>query len=98
MSQELDSAHHERPYPLENTGSRPLSPSQTSEGWISSWVGDAQRIPGVVRLSFFFSLLFFLLFLSNHVFYIFICLEVAIETLRSWYENGSSMSFGVVEL
>src|SRR6476620_11812455 len=37
-----------RPYPLENTGSRPLSHSQASEGWISSWVGDDQRIPGVV--------------------------------------------------
>ena len=36
-----------RPYPRENTGSRPLSPSQTRESQISSWVGD-QRIPGVV--------------------------------------------------
>jgi hypothetical protein len=39
---------HIRPYPLENTGSRPLSHSQASEGRISSWVGDDQRIPAVV--------------------------------------------------
>ncbi len=44
----LDVAQHIRPYPLENTGSRPLSPSQASESQISSWVGDDQRIPGVV--------------------------------------------------
>ena len=43
---------HVRPYPAENTGSRPLSHSQAAEGWISSWVGDDQRIPGVVRILF----------------------------------------------
>ncbi|KAL2024298.1 hypothetical protein VTK56DRAFT_8780 [Thermocarpiscus australiensis] len=47
---------HIRPYPLESTASRPLCPSQTSEGRTSSWVGDDQRIPGVVCsfLPFFF--------------------------------------------
>jgi hypothetical protein len=40
--------NHIRPYPRESTGSRPLSPSQTRESQISSWVGDDQRIPGVV--------------------------------------------------
>ena len=39
---------HIRPYPVENTGSRPLSQSQAAEGLISSWVGDDQRIPAVV--------------------------------------------------
>ena len=39
---------HIRPYPLENSGSRPLSHRQASEGQTSSWVGDDQRIPGVV--------------------------------------------------
>ena len=39
---------HIRPYPCESTGSRPLSPRQTHESQISSWVGDDQRIPGVV--------------------------------------------------
>ena len=43
---------HIRPYPLENSGSRPLSHRQASEGQTSSWVGDHQRIPGVV-CSFF---------------------------------------------
>ena len=37
-----------RPYPLENTRSRLLSHSQAKEGRISSWVGDHQRILGVV--------------------------------------------------
>ena len=41
---------HIRPYPLENSGSRPLSHRQASEGQTSSWVGDDQRIPGVVCL------------------------------------------------
>ncbi|KAF5582217.1 pisatin demethylase cytochrome P450 [Fusarium pseudocircinatum] len=31
----------------ENTGSRLLSHSQAAKRWISSWVGDDQRIPGV---------------------------------------------------
>ena len=39
---------HIRPYPLENSGSRLLSHRQASEGQTSSWVGDDQRIPGVV--------------------------------------------------
>src|SRR6266566_7800011 len=54
---------HVRPYAAENTGSRPLSPSQTVDRWISSWVGDDQRIPGVVR--FFFVFLSFFLFPSS---------------------------------
>ena len=33
---------------VENTGSRLLSQSQATKRWISSWVGDDQRIPGVV--------------------------------------------------
>ncbi|KAM5521124.1 hypothetical protein FOXYSP1_15014 [Fusarium oxysporum f. sp. phaseoli] len=37
-----------RPKLVENTGSRPLSHSQAAKRWISSWVGDDQRIPGVV--------------------------------------------------
>jgi hypothetical protein len=46
---------HIRPYPLENTGSRPLSLSQAGERLISSWVGFDQRIPAVVCfLPFFF--------------------------------------------
>ena len=53
--------HHMRPYPVENTGSRPLSHSQAAEGWISSWVGDDQRIPGVVCFLRFFSFCFDLL-------------------------------------
>ena len=44
--------YHIRPYPLENSGSRPLSHRQTSEGQTSSWVGDDQRIPGVVCFCF----------------------------------------------
>jgi hypothetical protein len=43
-----------RPKPLENTGSRPLSLSQAEERRTSSWVGDDQRIPGVVCLFFLF--------------------------------------------
>ncbi|KAI7912789.1 hypothetical protein M0657_010307 [Pyricularia oryzae] len=46
----IDSAkdiHHIRPYPLEYTGSRPLSPSQTSEGRTSTQVGDHWGILGV---------------------------------------------------
>ncbi|KAM5513947.1 hypothetical protein FOXYSP1_04914 [Fusarium oxysporum f. sp. phaseoli] len=39
---------HIRPKLVENTGSRPLSHSQAAKRWISSWVGDDQRIPGVV--------------------------------------------------
>jgi hypothetical protein len=42
------SSYHIRPYPLENTGSRPLSHRQANEGRSSSWVGDDQRMPGVV--------------------------------------------------
>ncbi|TLD13422.1 uncharacterized protein PgNI_03009 [Pyricularia grisea] len=38
---------HIRPYPLEYTGSRPLSPSQTSEGRTSTQVGDHWGILGV---------------------------------------------------
>ena len=53
---------HIRPKLVENTGSRPLSHSQAAKRWISSWVGDDQRIPGVVCsfcsfCSFCFSLL-----------------------------------------
>jgi hypothetical protein len=44
-----------RPYPLENSGSRPLSHRQASEGQTSSWVGDDQRIPGVVCFCFLHS-------------------------------------------
>ena len=39
---------HIRPYLRKNTGSRPLSPRQIRESQTSSWVGDDQRIPGVV--------------------------------------------------
>jgi hypothetical protein len=39
---------HIRPKPSESTGSRPLSLSQAEERRTSSWVGDDQRIPGVV--------------------------------------------------
>uniref|UniRef100_L7JIX9 Uncharacterized protein n=1 Tax=Pyricularia oryzae (strain P131) TaxID=1143193 RepID=L7JIX9_PYRO1 len=42
------SFHHIRPYPLEYTGSRPLSPSQTSEGRTSTQVGDHWGILGVL--------------------------------------------------
>jgi hypothetical protein len=52
-----------RPKPSENTGSRPLSLSQAEERRTSSWVGDDQRIPGVVCLFGAFYLLS-LLFLS----------------------------------
>ena len=45
-----------RPKLVENTGSRLLSQSQATKRWISSWVGDDQRMPGVV-CSVFFSLL-----------------------------------------
>ena len=34
--------------PWENSGSRPLSHRQASDRQTSSWVGDDQRIPGVV--------------------------------------------------
>ena len=44
--------YHIRPYPVENTGSHPLSQSQAAEGLISSWVGDDQRIPAVVCVFF----------------------------------------------
>ncbi len=44
--------HHIRPYPRDNTGSRPLSPRQTRESRTSSWVGDHQRILGVVCFCF----------------------------------------------
>ncbi len=60
MYGKLATNFHVRPYPLENTGSRPLSQRQTNEGRISSWVGDDQRIPGVVRFLSFFGILFFL--------------------------------------
>ncbi|KAH7358340.1 hypothetical protein B0T11DRAFT_284246 [Plectosphaerella cucumerina] len=43
-----EGSYHIRPHPLENTGSRPLSQSQANEGRSSSWVGDDQRMPGVV--------------------------------------------------
>ncbi|TLD12218.1 uncharacterized protein PgNI_03259 [Pyricularia grisea] len=43
---------HIRPYPLEYTGSRPLSPSQTSEGRTSTQVGDHWGILGVVCFAF----------------------------------------------
>ncbi|ELQ36366.1 hypothetical protein M0657_001583 [Pyricularia oryzae] len=43
-----DPSFHIRPYPLEHTGSRPLSPSQTSEGRTSTQVGDHWGILGVV--------------------------------------------------
>ena len=46
-----------RPYLLEYTGSRLLSPSQASKSSSSSWVGDDQRMPGVV--CFFFLVLVF---------------------------------------
>ena len=39
---------HIRPYSLEYSGSRLLPVRQTSEGQISSWVGDDQRTPAVV--------------------------------------------------
>ncbi|VBB80310.1 Putative protein of unknown function [Podospora comata] len=39
---------HIRPYAVENTGSRPLSPSQTTDGQTSTQVGDHWGIPGVV--------------------------------------------------
>ncbi|KAI4863485.1 hypothetical protein F4820DRAFT_426943, partial [Hypoxylon rubiginosum] len=39
---------HVRPYDLENSGSRPLSHRQTRYSRTSSWVGDDQRILGVV--------------------------------------------------
>ena len=46
---ELSAFHcHIRSYPLENSGSRLLSHRQASEGRISSWLGDDQRIPAVV--------------------------------------------------
>ncbi|KAL2142718.1 hypothetical protein VTI28DRAFT_806 [Corynascus sepedonium] len=40
--------YHIRPYLLGNSGSRPLSQRQTNKGSSSSWVGDDQRMPGVV--------------------------------------------------
>ncbi|SCN65386.1 uncharacterized protein FFB20_01603 [Fusarium fujikuroi] len=45
---------HIRPKLVENTGSRPLSHSQAAKRWISSWVGDDQRIPGVVVLKLYY--------------------------------------------
>jgi hypothetical protein len=51
---------HIRPKPLENTGSRPLSLSQAKERRTSSWVGDDQRIPGVVCFYFSLFIYFFL--------------------------------------
>ncbi|QBZ59209.1 hypothetical protein PoMZ_04170 [Pyricularia oryzae] len=47
--------NHIRPYPLEYTGSRPLSPSQTSEGRTSTQVGDHWGILGVVCFAIFLS-------------------------------------------
>ena len=49
---------HIRPYPEGSTGSRQIPPSESSEGPISSWVGDDQRIPAVVCTLFFDFLLF----------------------------------------
>ena len=43
---------HIRPQMQENTGSRPLSHSQACNRWISSWVGDDQRIPSAVCFAF----------------------------------------------
>ena len=45
---QFDQNKHIRPQTQENTGSRPLSHSQACDRWISSWVGDDQRIPGAV--------------------------------------------------
>lgn len=56
-------SEHMRPYPQENTGSRPLSLSQARERLISSWVGDDQRIPAVACFLFLFFLLFLVLLL-----------------------------------
>src|SRR6478609_4584773 len=47
-SLQLIDTRYIRPKLVENTGSRPLSHSQAAKRWISSWVGDDQRIPGVV--------------------------------------------------
>jgi hypothetical protein len=41
-------SNHIRPKLVENTGSRPLPHRQAAKRRISSWVGDDQRIPGVV--------------------------------------------------
>ena len=61
MIRDSDQIHHIRPYPLENSGSRPLSHRQASEGQTSSWVGDDQRIPWCCM---FFNILFLRLRLS----------------------------------
>lgn len=48
MNPSPDPNRHIRPHPAENTASRPLCPSQTAEGQISTQVGDDWGIPGVV--------------------------------------------------
>jgi hypothetical protein len=49
-------SYHIRPQLVENTGSRPLPHRQAAKRRISSWVGDDQRIPGVVCLLLVFDL------------------------------------------
>ena len=76
---------HIRPYPCESTGSRPLSPRQTHESQISSWVGDDQRIPGVVC-----SFWIFHLSLPWSTFYPFgnPALRPGVDGLSRGYSNG----------
>ncbi|KAL7910082.1 hypothetical protein GGI35DRAFT_354599 [Trichoderma velutinum] len=54
---------HIRPYPLEYTGSRPLSQRQANERQISSQVGDHWRTPAVV--CFGASFCFFLFYVAS---------------------------------
>ena len=47
--------NHIRPQTGENWASRPLCHTQAPDRWISSWVGDHQRIPTVVCFCFIFA-------------------------------------------
>ncbi|KAI7925747.1 hypothetical protein M0657_004062 [Pyricularia oryzae] len=67
--------NHIRPYPLEYTGSRPLSPSQTSEGRTSTQVGDHWGILGVVCFWVSFLALNFSPFFGSRIFTIFVGIE-----------------------